>query len=157
MELLNHLAGTRMTHRAARGLEDAVPELVAGHFDLLVIPVPDARPLALAGRLRALAVTRRTRSALWPELPTVEEAGVAGFDSFNWNGVAAPARTPPQVVIEINNKINKILNSPAARDWFGAKGYEIAGGTPGAFGEFLRAESDKWRKAAKLAGLAPVE
>jgi len=153
MELFNHLAGTKMTHVPRNGLEEAVPELAAGRFDLLVIPVPDARPLALEGKIRALAATRRTRSALWPELPTVDEAGVAGFDSFNWNGVAAPARTPPQVVLEINNKINILLRSPEARDWFGAKGYEIAGGTPEAFGAFMRAESDKWRKAARLAGL----
>ena len=156
VELLNHLAGTRMTHAPLKGLEEAVPELEAGRVDLLVIPIPDARPLALEGKIRALAATRRKRSVLWPELPTVDEAGVAGFDSFNWNGVAAPARTPPQVVLEINNKINSLLKSSEARDWFGVKGYEIAGGTPAAFGDFLLAESAKWRKAAKLAGLAPV-
>ena len=76
IEWLNHLAGTRMTHVPLKGLEEAVPELVAGRFDLLVIPLPEARPLA--GKIRALAVTRKVRSALWPELPTVEEAGAAG-------------------------------------------------------------------------------
>ncbi len=157
LELFNHLAGTKMTHVPRKGLEEAVPELEAGRFDLLVIPLPDARPLALAGRIRALAVTRRTRSALWPELPTVEECGVAGFDSFNWNGVAAPAGTPGPVIDEINNKINNLLNSSEARDWFGAKGYEIAGGMPEEFGDFLRAESVKWRAAARLAGLTANE
>lgn len=156
LEWLNHLAGTRMTHVPLKGLEEAVPELEAGRVDLLVIPLSEARPLALAGRIRALAVTRRSRSTLWPELPTVEEAGVDGFDSYNWNGVAAPARTPPQVIEIINNNINKLLNSAEARAWFGAKGYEIAGGTPQTFGAFMRAEREKWSKAAKLAGLAPV-
>ena len=155
LEWLNHLAGTRMTHVPRGGLEEAVPDLVASRFDLLVIPLSEARPLA--GKIRALAVTPRTRSTLWPELPTVEEAGVAGFDSYNWNGVAAPARTPERVIEKINNIVNSLLNSAEARDWFGAKGYEIAGGTPGAFGEFLRAESAKWRQAAKLAGLAPAK
>ncbi len=156
MELFNHLAGTRMTHVPQQGLEEAVPELVSGRFDLLVLPVPDARPLALEGRIRALAATRRTRSALWPDLPTVEEAGVAGFESFNWNGVAAPAGTPRDVVALINGGINRVLESQEARDYLPGKGYEIAGGTPEAFGAFLRAESAKWRQAAKLAGLTPV-
>jgi tripartite-type tricarboxylate transporter receptor subunit TctC len=153
LEWLNHLAGTRMTHVPLKGLEEAVPELEAGRVDLLVIPLSEARPLALAGKIRALAVTRRTRSALWPELPTVEEVGVAGFDSYNWNGIAAPARTALWVIEKINNNINKLLNSAEARDWFAAKGYEIAGGTPHEFGAFMRAEREKWSKAAKLAGL----
>jgi len=154
VEWLNRLAGTRMAHLPRKGLEQAVPELGAGEFDLLVIPLPDARPLALAGRIRALAVTRRARSTLWPELPSAEEAGATGFDSFNWNGVAAPVGTPSRVIEKINNKINNILNDREARDWLGERGYEIAGGTPAEFGEFIRAESAKWRKAAELAGLA---
>jgi tripartite-type tricarboxylate transporter receptor subunit TctC len=156
MELFNHLAGTRMTHVPRQGLEEAVPELAAGQFDLLVIPVPDARPLALEGRIRALAATRQTRSALWPELPTVEEAGVRGFESFNWNGVAAPAGTPRAVVARINSEINRVLRSQDARDYLVGKGYEIEGGTPEAFGAFMQAEREKWRRAARLAGLAAV-
>jgi tripartite-type tricarboxylate transporter receptor subunit TctC len=154
MELFNHLAGTRMTHMPRQGLEEAVPALVAGQFDLLVVPVSEARPLARAGRIRALAVTRRTRSLLWPELPTVEEAGVAGLDSFTWNGVAAPAGTPRPVVECINGEINRLLRSLDARDYLVGKGYEIAGGTPEEFGAFMRAEKEKWARAARLAGLA---
>ena len=157
VEWLNRLAGTRMTHVPGKGLEEAVPELVAGKFDLLVIPLPDARPLALEGKIRALAVTRRARSTLWPELSAVEEAGIGGFDSFNWNGVAAPGGTPPQVIDKLNNEINKLLNSPDAHEWLGARGYEVACGTPEAFGDFLQAEREKWAKAARLAGLAVVQ
>jgi len=156
MELFNHLAGMKMTHVPRNGLEEAVPELVSGRFDLLMLPVPDARPLALEGRIRALAATRRTRSELWPELPTVEEAGVAGFESFNWNGVAAPAGTPRDVVARINGAINRVLESQDARDYLAGKGYEIAGGTPEAFGAFMEAEREKWAQAARLAGLTPV-
>lgn len=156
MELFNHLVGTKMTHVPRNGLEEAVPELVYGRFDLLVLPVPDARPLALEGRIRALATTRRTRSALWPELPTVEESGVAGFESFNWNGVAAPAGTPRDVVARINGAINRVLESKEARDYLAGKGYEIAGGTPEAFGAFMEAEREKWAQAARLAGLTPA-
>jgi tripartite-type tricarboxylate transporter receptor subunit TctC len=154
MELFNHLAGTRMTHMPRQGLEEAVPALVSGQFDLLVIPVPEARPLARDGRIRALAATRRTRSVLWPELPTVEEAGVPGFESFTWNGVAAPAGTPRPVVEYINGEINRLLRSLDTRDYLLGKGYEIAGGTPEAFGAFMRAENEKWARTARLAGLA---
>jgi tripartite-type tricarboxylate transporter receptor subunit TctC len=153
MELFNHLAGTRMTHMPRQGLEEAVPALVAGQFDLLVIPMPEARALARDGRIRALAATRRTRSVLWPELPTVEEAGVAGFESFTWNGVAAPAGTPRPVVEYINGEINRLLRSLDARDYLLGKGYEIAGGTPEEFGAFMRAEKEKWARTARLAGL----
>lgn len=153
MELFNHLAGTKMSHVPRNGLEEAVPELVSGRFDLLVLPVPDARPLALNGRIRALAATRRTRSELWPELPTVEEAGVAGFESFNWNGVAAPAGTPRDVVARINGAINRVLESQEACDYLAGMGYEIAGGTPEAFGAFMEAEREKWGKVARLAGI----
>jgi tripartite-type tricarboxylate transporter receptor subunit TctC len=97
---------------------------------------------------------RRSRSALWPELATVEEAGVAGFESFNWNGVAAPAGTPPAIVARINRQINGILRSAEARAYLQDKGYEVAGGTPEEFGTFVAAEREKWRDAARLAGLA---
>jgi tripartite-type tricarboxylate transporter receptor subunit TctC len=155
MELFNHLAGTHMTHMPRQGLEEAVPALVSGQFDLLVIPVPEARPLARDVRIRALAATRRTRSLLWPELPTVEEAGIAGFESFTWGGVAAPAGTPRPVVECINGEINRLLRSLDARDYLVGKGYEIAGGTPEEFGAFIRAEKEKWARTARLAGLAP--
>jgi tripartite-type tricarboxylate transporter receptor subunit TctC len=154
MELLNHFSGTRMTHVPRQGLEEAVPALAAGALDVLVLPLPQARPLARDGKLRALAVTRRARSDLWPELPTVEEAGARGFESLSWNGVAAPAATPAAVVDRINAEIGRVLASREGSDYLRREGYEIAGGTPAAFGAFMDAERKKWREAARLAGLA---
>ncbi len=154
LELFQHLGGIRMTHLPREGLSEAIPDLIAGLFEVLVIPVPDARPLAQDGRIRALAVTKRARCASWPELPTVEEAGVAGFESFNWNGVAAPAGTPPHIVERINAGINGVLQSAEGREYFAGNGYDISGGTPGAFGAFLRSEYEKWGKVAHLAGIA---
>lgn len=153
MELFQHLAGIRMTHFPRKGLTEAIPELIAGRFDVLIIPAPDARPLALEGRIRALAGTKRTRTTVWPELPTVDEAGVKGFASCNWNGVAAPAGTPRQIVDCVNAEVNRILQSPDGREYFGCKGYDIAGGTPEEFGAFIRAEKEKWGKVARLAGI----
>jgi tripartite-type tricarboxylate transporter receptor subunit TctC len=155
MEQLNHLAGITMTHVPREGLDVAVPELVSGEFDLLVIPLPDARPLAAEGKIRALACTRRSRSARWPELPTVEESGVAGFESFNWNGLAATGGTPPPVVARINADVNHILQSAETQAFLMDKGYEIAGGTPEAFGAFMATERVKWAEAVRLAGLQP--
>jgi len=154
LELFQHLGGIRMTHLPREGLSEAIPELIAGLFDVLVIPVPDAFPLARDGRIRALAATKRARCASWPELPTADEAGVPGFESFNWNGVAAPAGTPRHIVERINAGINSVLRSAEGREYFVGRGYDISGGTPEAFAAFLRSEHDKWGKVARLAGIA---
>jgi tripartite-type tricarboxylate transporter receptor subunit TctC len=153
MAWLNHSAGLGMAHVPGDGLEAAVPALASGTLDLLVIPLPDARPLAKAGKIRALAVTRRKRSALWPELPTVEEAGIAPFESFNWNGIAAPAGTPDPIVFRVGNDVNRILSTREAAAFLEGSGYEIAGGSSEIFGAFMRSERAKWRQVARLAGL----
>jgi tripartite-type tricarboxylate transporter receptor subunit TctC len=154
MEWLNHRGDMQMTHVPCEGLEAAVPELASGKVDLLIVPLPEARPLAKGEKIRALAVTRRARSALWPELPTVEEAGIAPFESFNWNGLAAPAGTPDPVVFRVGNDVNRILSTSEARAFLEGNGYEIAGGSSEVFGAFMRSERAKWREVAKLAGLA---
>src|SRR5687767_5208348 len=153
MEWLNCTAGMQMTHVPCEGLEAAVPGLASGKLDLLIVPLPEARPLAAEGRIRALAVTRRARSALWPELPTVEEAGIAPFESFSWNGLAAPAGTPDAVVFRVGNDVNRMLSTKEAGSFLEGQGYEIAGGSAAVFGAFMRSERAKWREVAKLAGL----
>lgn len=153
MELLQHLAAIRLKHVPGVGLSEAAEDLVAGAFDALIMPVPDARPLAAAGRIRVLATTWREKISSWPELPAANESGVPGFESFNWNGVAAPAGTPPDIISKINSAVNSVLRSSEAAAYFGGKGYEIIGGTPQAFGDFLATETNKWRKATRLAGL----
>ena len=154
MEWLNSQGSLGMTHVPCEGLEAAVPELEADRLDLLILPLPEARPLAKAGKIRALAVTRRARSALWPELPTVEESGIAPFESFNWNGLAAPAATPRDVVSRLAFEVNGILGTAKARGLLEGQGYEIAGGSPEVFGAFMNAELRKWIEVAKLAGLS---
>lgn len=153
LALFEHLTGARMRHVPFEGLAEAVPALETGRIDVLAIPLPDARLLALAGRIRVLAVTRRTRSALWPEMPSVAESGVAGFETYNWNGLAAPARTPRGIVDRLNRAVNDVLRTQDAHDYLAGKGYELAGGTPDSFGAFLESESRKWREVAALAGI----
>src|SRR5688572_24879943 len=153
MEWLNRRADMQMEHVPCDGLEAAVPKLVSGDLDVLVLPLPDARPLAEEGKIRPLAVTRRSRSALWPDLATVEEAGVAPFESFNWNGLAAPAGTPLPIVFRIGSDVNRLLSTREAGAFLGSKGYEIAGGSADVFGKFMHSERAKWREVARLAGV----
>lgn len=153
LALFTHLTGARMRHVPFEGLAEAIPALEAERIEVLAIPLPDARPLALEGRIGVLAVTRRARSALWPEVPSVEESGVAGFETYNWNGLAAPARTPRGIVDRLNRAVNDVLRTQDAHDYLAGKGYELAGGTPDSFGAFLERESRKWREVAALAGI----
>jgi tripartite-type tricarboxylate transporter receptor subunit TctC len=153
-ELLQHVADVRFTHVPSPGLPEAIVELAERRVDVLVIPVSDARPLAQVGRIRGLAATTRTRIAAWPELPTAAESGVARFESFNWNGIAAPVGTPPDIVARINAALNEVLRTGDARAALVEAGYELAGGSPEAFGAFVAAESAKWRDVARRAGLA---
>jgi tripartite-type tricarboxylate transporter receptor subunit TctC len=154
MEWLNRTAGIEMQHVPCDGLEAAVAALVSGNLDVLVLPLPAAHPLAEERKIRALAVTRRSRSALWPGLATVEEAGVAPFESFNWNGLVAPAGTPLPIVFQIGSDVNRLLSTREAGAFLESKGYELAGGSADVFGKFMHAERAKWRAVAQLTGLA---
>ncbi|MGQ0524749.1 MAG: Bug family tripartite tricarboxylate transporter substrate binding protein [Betaproteobacteria bacterium] len=150
MALFQSLAGTQLKHRPLGGLEEALPQLISGGIDVLIAPLPDVRPLAMQRKVRVLAVTRRRRSPLWPEVPTVDESGVPGFESYNWNGVSAPAGTPPETVRRINTGINAVLRSPGSSAYLLQQGYELEGGTPEAFGAFIKSEHEKWRRVVAL-------
>ena len=106
-----------------------------------------------AGKLRGLAVTSLKRSAAFPELPTVSEAGLPGFEVVAWAGVIAPAKTPKTVVDRLNAEINKALAGPAVGGKLAELGYEVVGGTPGRFAEHIRKESIKWADVVKRAGV----
>jgi tripartite-type tricarboxylate transporter receptor subunit TctC len=144
MALFQSIAGTQLKHRPLGGLEEALPKLIAGGIDVLIAPLPDARALAMQRKVRVLAVTRRRRSPLWPEMPTVEESGLPGFESYNWNGVAAPAGTPPETVKRINTGVNAVLHAPGSSAYLLQQGYDIEGGTPEAFAAFIKSEHEKW-------------
>jgi tripartite-type tricarboxylate transporter receptor subunit TctC len=151
MVLFELLSDAKMAHRPLNGLAEAVPALVTGAIDVLVIPLPEARPLALRQAIRVLGVTRATRSMLWEDMPTVAESGIEGFETYNWNGMAAPAGTPREIVARFNTAVNDVLSDESA--YLRSKGYDIGGGSSQAFGAFLHAEHDKWRKVAAMAHL----
>jgi tripartite-type tricarboxylate transporter receptor subunit TctC len=112
-------------------------------------------PHVKSGRLRALAVTTPARSATLPELPTIAESGVPGFDATTWHGIVVPAATPSAVITRINSEINAVIAMPETRDRLVAQGIEPRGGTPQQFAAYLRTEIPKWTKVVRASGAKP--
>jgi tripartite-type tricarboxylate transporter receptor subunit TctC len=149
------LAGIRLTHVPYKGAALYTTDLIAGNIDFAQIQIFQAAPHVRAGKLRCLAVTALARSPLLPEAPTAQEAGVKGFSSYNWNGILAPAGAPRAIVDRIHAVLAKPLTNPEIRKQMEAVGYEVAGDGPAEYAVFIRAETEKWAKVAKAAGIQP--
>jgi tripartite-type tricarboxylate transporter receptor subunit TctC len=152
MELLRSLTGGKFVHVAYRGSAPALTDLIGGQIDAMFDNTPNVWPHIKAGKLRALAVSSAARSRFTPELPTVQEAGVAGFDVSVWFGVVAPRATPPAVIEALNKEVNRILVLPAVRNAFRDQGVETLGGTAQHFDAFLRGQMEKWAPVVKASG-----
>ena len=151
-ELFNAMAGVRMVHVPYKGSPPAVTDLLAGEVALMFSPSSTVLPHVKTGRLRALAVTTATRLPSLPELPTVAESGLKGYETLTWFGFVAPARTPPAVVTRLNAEIVKALALPEVRNLFASQGIETLGGTPDDFATYIRDETAKWAKVIRLSG-----
>lgn len=151
MELFKTLAGVDIAHIPYKGAAPALTDLLSGQVHSMLGNMISTLPHTRSGRLRALAVTSTKRSQAAPELPTIAESGVRGFESGSWFGIAAPAQTPRPIIAKINAEVNRTLALPELRSRLGAEGAELIGGTPEAFAAFLRAEIDKWAKVVKFA------
>jgi tripartite-type tricarboxylate transporter receptor subunit TctC len=151
-ELFNAMAGVKMTHVPYKGSPPAVIDLVAGSVDVMFSPASTVIPHVKSGRLRALAVTTAARLPSLPELPTVAESGLKGYETVTWFGFVAPAKTPPAIVTRLNTEIVKALSLPDVRSQFELQGIEILGGTPERFADYIREEIAKWAKAIRLSG-----
>jgi tripartite-type tricarboxylate transporter receptor subunit TctC len=127
--------------------------MIAGQVDTMFDNTPNVLPHVRSGRLKALAVSSRTRTPSAPEIPTVEEAGVPGYEVNVWFGVLTVAGTPVEVVQRLNTEIVKILNSADVKDRFGKVGVDVVAGTPEHFARFLRSEVERWAKVVKDAGI----
>ena len=154
-ELFKTLAGVDVTHIPYKGSTAAHPDLIAGRVALMFHTVAAIAPQVKAGSVRGLAVTTARRSALFPDLPTMQEAGIAGYETSTWGGLLAPAGTPKDVVAKINAEVVKALAAPDVREAFAKAGIEPAGGSPAQFDDFIRAEMSRWAKVAQAAGLQP--
>jgi tripartite-type tricarboxylate transporter receptor subunit TctC len=155
-ELFNAMAGVKMVHIPYKGNAPALTDLVGGHVDLVYNGLTSAMPFIRSGRLRALAVTSLKRAGALPELPTLDESGLRGFQAVAWNGLTAPARTPKEVVAKINADVVKIVKSPELIERLKADGSDPVGSTTPEYAAFLRDEIAKWRKviaAANIKGL----
>jgi tripartite-type tricarboxylate transporter receptor subunit TctC len=154
-ELFTVMTGTRMTHVPYKGSGPATADLVGGHIQLSFSSAVPAMPQIQSGRLRAIATTGSKRLAVLPDLPTVAEAGVTGYESSTWTAMAAPARTPQAVIERLNREVNAVLQLPDIQERSAAMGSVITGGTPEWFQDYLKSELMKYGKLVKQAGIKP--
>jgi tripartite-type tricarboxylate transporter receptor subunit TctC len=152
IELLMIMGKVKMVHVPYKGSGQMVPDLVAGQVQLASMGLPPAMGYIQAGRLRALAVTGAARSALMPDVPTVDEAGLPGFEVTSWYGIFAPAALPRALVAQINRDITGILESGDMSERLSKLGAEPSPQSPEAFSHFVRAEIAKWGKVVRESG-----
>lgn len=152
-ELLKLRTGTQMTHIPYRGGGPAVTDVMGGQVPLLWVSIPAAAQFVKAGKLKALAVSTTKRSAAFPDVPTMQEAGIADFEVDSWYAVFVPAKTPRAIVDKLNKVINTVVQEPEIRDKLLAQGSEGAGGPPEALGKVVTTELVRWNKLAKEASI----
>jgi tripartite-type tricarboxylate transporter receptor subunit TctC len=153
MELFKSMSGIDIQHVPYKGSSPALTDVVAGQVVAFIGNMPPTVPLIKAGKLKALAVTTKTRSALMPELPTITEAGLQGFETVAWFGVLAPAGTPPEIVNRLSAEIAKIAKSPEMREKLVAMGAEPVGSTPDEFKALIDRDIAKWKPLAQKVGI----
>ncbi len=150
-ELFKYATATDMVHVPYKGTGPAMADLVAGRVQLVFSTMPPALTQIKAGKLRALGVTTAKRAKAAPEVPTIAESGVKGFDVSNWQGVLAPAKTPAAIVNRLNQHILAALARPGMTEALAARGLEPAGGTPAQFSALIKSEIAKYTKVVKAA------
>jgi len=152
-ELFKSMAGVNIVHIPYKSAAPALIDVIAGQNQLMFATSLSVQPHIRSGKLRALAVTTAKRSRLMPELPTIAEAGVPGFEAMTWHGVLTTGGTPPAIVNKLSSEINRILQLPDVRERLGSLGAEIVGGTPKEFAAHIQREIPKWAKVIKDAGV----
>jgi tripartite-type tricarboxylate transporter receptor subunit TctC len=155
MEILNSMTGTKMTHVPYKGSAPSIVGLVSGEVQSVFASIPSALGQIRAGKIRALAVSIMKRSSALPDVPTINESGVPGYDAASWYAVLAPAGTPKGVTALLGKEISRIMALPEVRNRFAGDGFEPAGLGPAEFSKFLNAELAKWDKAIRAAGIKP--
>ena len=151
-ELFKTMAGVDMQHIPYKGSSPALQDVMGGQVSMTFDNITTALPLAKSGKLRALAVTTAKRSAVAPEVPTLAESGLLGFEVGSWQGVFAPAGTPPEIVRRLNTEIVKIINLPEVKEKLTTLGAEPVGDSPEQFSAFVKAEISKWADVVTKSG-----
>ena len=155
-ELFNRQAGIRMLHVPYKGNSQALIDIIGGQVAMMFDQVSTSAPQIKAGKVRALAVTSLARSPLLPEVPTVDESGVAGYEDITFNGLVAPAGTPHEILVRLNRAVAGAVSEPELHKRFIERGIELkASGSPEEFGAYIKAESEKKGRLVREAGIKP--
>ena len=152
-EMIKTTAGLQMTHIPYKGGAPALADLVGGQIQFMCENIPGTLPFAKSGKLRALAVTDLKRSPLLPELPTLDESGLRGYQIVGWNGLFVPTGTPPAIVTKLHSAVVGALALPDVKERLTIMGADGVGDTPQHFAAFIKAEIPKWAQVVKAAGL----
>ncbi|HEX3171286.1 MAG TPA: tripartite tricarboxylate transporter substrate-binding protein, partial [Burkholderiales bacterium] len=152
-ELFRVMAGIEMIHIPYKGGGAAVVDLIAGQVSMYFGTTPSTLPFVQNGKLRALGVTTAKRSVAAPELPTIAEAGLPGYEQSAWHGLLAPTGTPEPVIFRLNAEVNKFLRSADVTERFKVQGIDVLGGSPADFAAFIRQDVTKYAKLVKTAGI----
>ena len=155
MELFKSMTDTVITHVPYKGTQQAVTDLIGGRIDIQCDNMASMLPHVQSARVRALAITSLKRSAALPELPTLDESGLPGYELSGWSGMAVPTGVPADVILRLNAEINKAVASPAVTKGMAARGGIGVGGTPEDFAEHVRKETERLGKLIKAVGIKP--
>jgi tripartite-type tricarboxylate transporter receptor subunit TctC len=151
-ELFKYMTGTQIVHVPYKGGAAGIADLIAGQVQVMLESTNSITPFVKAGRVRGLAVTSPKRSPALPDIPTVAEAGVAGYEATTWTGIVAPAGLPKPIIARLNAELNRVVASPTFKDKAMAIGSEPMGSTPEQFAQFIRAEYAKWGEVIQRSG-----
>jgi tripartite-type tricarboxylate transporter receptor subunit TctC len=154
-ELFKLTAGVDLVHVPYKGTPPMITDLITGQIQLSFTSILSALPHIQQGRLRPLGVTSLKRAASLPDVPTISEAGLKGYEMIVWQGLLAPANTPRAIVTRLNEEVVKILQMPETRERLTAQGLEPVGGTPEQFASYIASEAAKWSKVIRIAGITP--
>lgn len=152
-ELFKLMTGVSITHVPYKGTASAITAVIGGEAQMAFLSLPPCVPLIQSGRLRGVAIGSAKRSAALPDLPTVAESGLPGFDVSAWNGILAPRGAPRSIVMRLNHEFNRVSDNPEVKVKALAQGTDLESETPEQFGAFLAAQTAKWTKVAKAAGM----
>jgi tripartite-type tricarboxylate transporter receptor subunit TctC len=152
-EYFKYVAKVNIVHVAYKGTAPALTDLMGGQVQIVFTTIAPALPHVKTGKLRALGVSTNKRVKAAPDVPTIAESGVPGFEVDNWQGLVAPAKTPAAILERVNREVTAVLNTPSMIDVLAAQGLDPAPGTPAQFDKLIRSEIEKWRKVVKAAGI----
>jgi tripartite-type tricarboxylate transporter receptor subunit TctC len=151
--LFNMMSGANISHIPYKGAAPAVADVMGGHVAMTFVPIAAALPPVRSGKLRALGVTARKRSAELPNVPTIDEGGVAGYEAAGWNALLVPRATPRDIVLKVNTAVAESLRAPKVREMLQTSGADAAATSPEELTTFLQSEMTKWGKVVRAAGI----